>query len=58
MRLAYLLSADIDSRRLTIFLRVGNGVENASSINVSSINSSSINGKGNSAAPSTLKWKF
>lgn len=58
MRLAHLPSADMDSRRLTIFPRAGNGVENASSVNVSSVNSSSINGKGDSAAPSTPKRKF
>jgi len=73
MRLAHRPSADMDSRRLTIFPRAGNGVENASSVNassvnassvnassvkVSSVNSSSIHGKGDSAAPSTPKRKF
>jgi hypothetical protein len=63
MRLAHRPSADMDSRRLTIFPRAGNGVENASSVNASSVNassvnSSSINGKVDSAAPSTTKRKF
>jgi hypothetical protein len=58
VRLALQLSADMDSRRLTIFPRAGNGVENASSVNASSFNSSSINDKGDSAAPSTPKRKF
>jgi hypothetical protein len=63
MRLAHRPSADMDSRRLTIFPRAGNGVENASSVNASSfnassVNSSSIKGKVDSAAPSTPKRNF
>ena len=48
----------MDSRRLTVFPRAGNGVENASSVNASSVDSSSINDKGDSAAPSTPKRKL
>ena len=58
MRLAHRPSADMDSRRLTVFPRAGNGVENASSVNASSVDSSSINDKGDSAAPSTPKRKL
>lgn len=48
IRLDHQLSADMDSRRLTVFPRTGNGVDNHSS----------INGKGSSTAPSAPKRKF